>query len=112
MRASRDRKGAEAPARNIILRGDCIEQMKTLPDVSVDVVFSDPPYTLQLAVDLTRPNNSRVDGVDDEWVKFADLATYDSFPRAWLAEAHRALAENGTLCVIGSYHNIFRVGAI
>ena len=78
----------------------------------MDVVFADPPYNLQLAGELTRPNNSRVDGVDDDWDKFDDLHSYDEFTRAWLTEAHRAMSDNGTIWVIGSYHNIFRVGTI
>ncbi len=96
----------------MILEGDCIEQLAALPDGCVDVVFADPPYNLQLAGELTRPNNSRVDGVDDDWDKFDTLQAYDEFTRAWLTEAHRALSYDGTLWVIGSYHNIFRVGAI
>jgi len=96
----------------VILEGDCIEQLAALPDGCVDVVFADPPYNLQLAGELTRPNNSRVDGVDDDWDKFDTLQAYDEFTRAWLTEAHRALSDDGTLWVIGSYHNIFRVGAI
>ena len=108
----RVREAANAPERNVILNGDCIEQLATLPDGCVDVVFADPPYNLQLAGELTRPNNSRVDGVDDDWDKFDDLRSYDEFTRAWLTEAHRALSDNGTIWVIGSYHNIFRVGTI
>ena len=96
----------------MILEGDCIEQLAALPDGCVDVVFADPPYNLQLAGELTRPNNSCVDGVDDDWDKFDTLQAYDEFTRAWLTEAHRALSDDGTLWVIGSYHNIFRVGAI
>mgnify|MGYP003937544095 FL=1 len=94
------------------MNGDCIEQIAALPDGCVDVVFADPPYNLQLAGELTRPNNSRVDGVDDDWDKFDDLHSYDEFTRAWLTEAHRAMSDNGTIWVIGSYHNIFRVGTI
>ena len=96
----------------MILKGDCIEQLTALPDGCVDVVFADPPYNLQLAGELTRPNNSRVDGVDDDWDKFDDLQAYDDFTRAWLTQAQRTLTDNGTIWVIGSYHNIFRVGAI
>ena len=99
------------PLRNVILKGDCIEQLSALPDACIDVVFADPPYNLQLSGELTRPNNSRVDGVDDDWDKFDDLAAYDEFSRAWLAEVHRVLTPNGSLWVIGSYHNIFRVGS-
>jgi|TARA_R110002072_G_scaffold4706_7_gene32887 modification methylase len=95
-----------------ILEGDCIEQMASLPSGSVDLMFADPPYNLQLGGDLHRPNNSRVDGVEDSWDKFDDLASYDAFTRQWLGQAHRLLSDNGTIWVIGSYHNIFRVGAI
>ncbi|MDA0998242.1 MAG: site-specific DNA-methyltransferase [Proteobacteria bacterium] len=96
---------------NRILSGDCVEIMNGLPESSVDMVFADPPYNLQLSGELTRPGNqSRVDGVDDAWDRFADFAEYDVFSRAWLAAARRVLKPNGTLWVIGSYHNIFRVG--
>ena len=105
------RKGTDVPLRNVILKGDCIEQLPALADACIDVVFADPPYNLQLSGELTRPNNSRVDGVDDDWDKFDDLAAYDEFSRAWLAEVHRVLTPNGSLWVIGSYHNIFRVGS-
>ncbi|MEK9899349.1 MAG: site-specific DNA-methyltransferase [Rhodospirillaceae bacterium] len=105
------RKGTGVPARNVILKGDCIEQLSDLPDACIDVVFADPPYNLQLSGELTRPNNSKVDGVDDDWDKFDDLRAYDEFSRAWLSEVHRVLSDNGSLWVIGSYHNIFRVGA-
>ena len=94
-----------------ILKGDSIETMRSLPDGSIDLVFADPPYNLQLGGDLTRPDNSRVDGVDDEWDKFSSYADYDRFTREWLAEARRILKPNGAIWVIGSYHNIFRVGA-
>src|SRR5258707_2346072 len=93
-----------------VLAGDCIELMGRLPEASVDMVFADPPYNLQLGGELWRPDNSRVDAVDDDWDKFADFALYDSFTRAWLAAARRALKPEGTLWVIGSYHNIFRIG--
>ncbi|WP_019644538.1 site-specific DNA-methyltransferase [Novispirillum itersonii] len=96
---------------NVIHGGDCIQVMNSLPEKSVDVIFADPPYNLQLGGDLTRPDNSRVDGVDDAWDKFASFAEYDRFTREWLAAARRVLKDNGTLWVIGSYHNIFRVGA-
>jgi modification methylase len=95
-----------------ILVGDCIELMRGLPKGSVDMVFADPPYNLQLGGELTRPDNSRVDGVADDWDKFADFAAYDRFTRDWLGAAREALSDTGTLWVIGSYHNIFRVGAI
>ena len=97
---------------NVILRGDCISTMERLPEGSVDLVFADPPYNLQLGGDLTRPDNSRVDGVDDAWDRFGSFSEYDKFTHAWLKAAHRALKDTGSLWVIGSYHNIFRVGAI
>jgi len=98
--------------RNKILQGDCVEALKTVPDGTVDVVFADPPYNLQLGGDLLRPNNTKVDGVDNDWDRFDGFKTYDEFTRAWLAEARRALKPDGTLWVIGSYHNIFRVGTV
>ena len=101
-----------------VLVGDCIDLMKGLPEGSIDMVFADPPYNLQLGGDLLRPDNSKVDAVDDDWDKFADpsdplgtgFARYDSFTRTWLAAARRLLKPDGTLWVIGSYHNIFRIG--
>ncbi|MGX1747596.1 MULTISPECIES: DNA methyltransferase [unclassified Brevundimonas] len=96
---------------DVILRGDCIEVLKGLPDKSVDMVFADPPYNLQLGGDLLRPDNSKVDAVDDEWDKFDSFAAYDAFTRAWLGECRRVLKDEGSLWVIGSYHNIFRLGA-
>jgi modification methylase len=95
-----------------ILGGDCIEAMRGLPSASVDLVFADPPYNLQLGGDLSRPDGSHVDAVTDHWDKFDSFAAYDAFTRAWLAEARRVLKPDGALWVIGSYHNIFRVGAI
>src|SRR3954465_11088702 len=97
---------------NVILEGDCIAEMARLPDKSVDMIFADPPYNLQLGGDLFRPEGSRVDAVDDDWDKFDSLATYDDFTRDWLAEARRILKDDGTIWVIGSYHNIYRVGAL
>ena len=94
-----------------ILKGDCIAAMRALPAASVDMIFADPPYNLQLGGDLFRPDGSQVDAVDDEWDKFDSLAAYDRFTHAWLAEARRILKPNGSIWVIGSYHNIFRVGA-
>ena len=96
---------------NRIISGDCIETMRSLPEASVDMVFADPPYNLQLEGELHRPNNSRVDGVEEAWDRFDDFASYDRFSEAWLAAARRVLKPEGTLWVIGSYHNIFRVGA-
>jgi modification methylase len=95
---------------DMILQGDCLEQLRALPDACIDVVFADPPYNLQLKGDLHRPDASKVDAVDDDWDKFDNFAAYDAFTRAWLAEAQRVLKPTGTLWVIGSYHNIFRVG--
>ncbi len=94
-----------------IIAGDTIEVLRSLPDNFADLVFADPPYNLQLGGDLTRPDNSRVDGVDDEWDRFESFGDYDRFTRDWLAEARRVLKPDGAIWVIGSYHNIFRVGA-
>ncbi|MDQ2892778.1 MAG: site-specific DNA-methyltransferase, partial [Pseudomonadota bacterium] len=94
-----------------IVRGDCIAAMRALPAKSVDMIFADPPYNLQLGGDLSRPDGSHVDAVTDEWDKFDSLAAYDRFTRAWLAEARRILKDDGTIWVIGSYHNIFKVGS-
>jgi modification methylase len=96
---------------NKIIEGDSIAVLRSLPDACVDLVFADPPYNLQLGGALTRPDNSRVDGVDDAWDKFESLADYDRFTREWLAEARRVLKPDGAIWTIGSYHNIFRVGA-
>jgi modification methylase len=103
-------ESAPLPLGQIIER-DCVEAMRSLPDSCVDMIFADPPYNLQLGGDLFRPEGSRVDAVDDDWDKFDTFETYDTFTRAWLSEARRILKPNGTLWVIGSYHNIFRVGA-
>jgi modification methylase len=97
--------------RNQILDGDCVEVMNALPAGSIDLIFADPPYNLQLKGDLHRPDNSRVDAVDDHWDQFSSFAAYDSFTRAWLAAAKRLLKPNGAIWVIGSYHNVFRLGA-
>ena len=101
----------ELPLDQVLL-GDCIELMRLLPAGSVDCVFADPPYNLQLRGELRRPDDSLVDGVDDDWDKFGDFAEYDRFTRAWLAEARRLMRKDATIWVIGSYHNIFRIGAI
>ena len=95
-----------------IFRGDCVAALNRLPEKSVDVVFADPPYNLQLEGDLHRPDQSKVDAVDDAWDQFDSFAAYDAFTRAWLLAVRRVLKPNGTIWVIGSYHNIFRVGAI
>jgi site-specific DNA-methyltransferase (adenine-specific) len=97
---------------NQILPGDCISLLADLPAASVDLVFADPPYNLQLSQDLYRPNQTKVDAVDDGWDKFSSFAEYDEFTRKWLAGCQRVLKDTGTIWVIGSYHNIYRVGAI
>ena len=100
-----------APHSARIIVGDCVAEMAKLPADCVDLVFADPPYNLQLNSELLRPDNSRVDGVDDDWDKFGSFAAYDAFTRAWLQACRRVLKPHGSLWVIGSYHNIFRVGA-
>src|SRR5467141_5310547 len=95
-----------------ILYGDCVAELAKLPAGSVDLVFADPPYNLQLQGDLKRPDDSRVDGVDDDWDKFSSFSAYDDFTRAWLIACRRVMKHEATLWVIGSYHNIFRVCAI
>jgi modification methylase len=94
-----------------ILMSDCIAAMRSLPAKSIDMIFADPPYNLQLGGDLNRPDGSHVDAVTDAWDKFDSLAIYDKFTREWLAEAKRILKDTGTIWVIGSYHNIFKVGS-
>ncbi|HEX3953396.1 MAG TPA: site-specific DNA-methyltransferase [Stellaceae bacterium] len=101
-----------AVASDIIIEGDCLAALARLPDASVDLVFADPPYNLQLSGELHRPDNSRVDGVEEDWDKFGDFAEYDRFTRAWLAQCRRVLKPAGALWVIGSYHNIFRIGTV
>jgi modification methylase len=95
-----------------VIRGDAVRIMQTLPPASVHCVFADPPYNLQLGGELRRPDESLVDGVTEAWDRFEDVAAYDAFTRAWLSECRRVLRKDGTLWVIGSYHNIFRIGAI
>ena len=95
-----------------ILSGDCVAGMRSLPDASVDMIFADPPYNLQLGGDLNRPDGSHVDAVTDHWDQFDSFAAYDAFTRLWLTEARRVLKPDGAFWVIGSYHNIFRVGAM
>ncbi|WP_336066015.1 site-specific DNA-methyltransferase [Nitratireductor rhodophyticola] len=95
-----------------IIKGDCVAALDRLPEKSVDVIFADPPYNLQLGGDLHRPDQSRVDAVDDAWDQFDSFAAYDAFTRAWMLAARRVLKPNGTIWVIGSYHNIFRVGTV
>jgi modification methylase len=112
----RSRPAARPKARELsldsIIEGDCIAAMARLPDKSVDMIFADPPYNLQLGGDLFRPEGGRVDAVDDAWDHFDSFAVYDDFTREWLAEARRILKDDGTIWVIGSYHNIYRVGAL
>ena len=96
---------------NSIIEDDCIAAMASLPDACVDMVFADPPYNLQLGGELFRPEGSRVDACDDDWDKFDTFQAYDDVTKAWMKEARRILKPNGTLWVIGSYHNIFRCGA-
>src|SRR5471030_277705 len=101
-----------APNSARVIVGDCVAEMAKLPADSVDLVFADPPYNLQLQRDLKRPDDSKVDAVDDDWDQFASFAAYDTFTRAWLTACKRVLKPSGTLWVIGSYHNIFRVGTV
>ena len=103
---------SESARSSTILVGDCVAELEKLPAESVDLVFADPPYNLQLQRDLKRPDDSRVDAVDDDWDKFASFSAYDDFTRAWLMACRRVMRPNATLWVIGSYHNIFRVGAL
>jgi modification methylase len=110
LRPAKEKQTPSLPTDSIIV-GDCVRVMAALPDNSIDMIFADPPYNLQLGGDLFRPEGGRVDAVDDDWDKFATFADYDCFTRAWLKEARRVLKPDGTLWVIGSYHNIFRVGA-
>ncbi|MFN7675854.1 site-specific DNA-methyltransferase [Flavobacterium sp.] len=98
-------------AINTIHQGDCVALLKQIPDNSVDLIFADPPYNLQLNGELTRPNQTKVDAVNDEWDKFASIEIYDTFTNDWLSECRRVLKSTGSIWVIGTYHNIFRVGA-
>ena len=93
-----------------IIQGDCVESLNTLPENSVDLIFADPPYNLQLTQDLWRPNLTKVDAVDDAWDQFSSFEEYDVFTHNWLSACRRVLKDTGTIWVIGSYHNIFRVG--
>jgi modification methylase len=113
-KARAEKRTAPAPELPLgrILTGDCIEAMRSLPTASVDLVFADPPYNLQLGGDLNRPDGSHVDAVTDHWDQFDSFAVYDRFTREWLTEARRVLKPDGAIWVIGSYHNIFRVGAL
>ena len=104
------RVSPEPLALDRVILGDCFAVLADLPEASIDAIFADPPYNLQLEGELLRPNNSRVDGVDNDWDKFSSFDAYDAFSRDWLAACRRLLKPNGSLWVIGSYHNIFRVG--
>ncbi|MDE1939413.1 MAG: site-specific DNA-methyltransferase [Alphaproteobacteria bacterium] len=95
-----------------VIEGDCVERMRALPDGCADLIFADPPYNLQLKGELRRPDDSKVDAVDDKWDQFSSFAEYDRFTREWLTQARRVLKDTGALWVIGSYHNIFRVGTV
>ncbi|WP_284165128.1 site-specific DNA-methyltransferase [Frigidibacter sp. SD6-1] len=110
MTVTTQKKPAALPL-NQIIAGDCIEVMRSLPEGSVDLIFADPPYNLQLRGDLHRPDNSKVDAVDDHWDQFDSFRAYDQFTKDWLAAARRLLKPNGAIWVIGSYHNVFRLGA-
>ena len=106
------RKAQPPHVQDVILRGDCLAELARLTDQSVDLIFADPPYNLQLGGELLRPNNTVVDGVDHHWDKFADFAAYDTFTRGWLGECRRVLKPDGAIWLMGSYHNVFRLGAI
>ncbi len=108
----RSRTGETELPLDRVLVGDCVALMNSLPANSVDVIFADPPYNLQLSDELLRPNHSKVDGVVEEWDKFSSFGAYDEFSRAWLTAAKRILKKTGTIWLIGSYHNIFRAGAV
>lgn len=95
-----------------ILHGDCVEILATLPEKSVDLIFADPPYNLQLSQELWRPNMTKVNAVDDDWDQFSSFQAYDDFSRKWLTVCRRVLKDTGTMWVIGSYHNVFRLGTI
>jgi modification methylase len=109
---SMSKRKSRSPGSGVdrIILGDCIEELRALPKGCADLVFADPPYNLQLEGELMRPNNTRVEGVDNDWDKFSDFAAYDAFTRDWLAACRDLLKPDGALWVIGSYHNIFRVG--
>ncbi len=111
-RAGFDRAGESDAWKDSIIKGDCVAALDALPSQSVDAIFADPPYNLQLGGTLHRPDQSLVDAVDDEWDQFSSFEAYDAFTRAWLLACRRVLKPNGTIWVIGSYHNIFRVGSM
>ena len=118
MRVSRRGASSRTPRTHLeasshaIVVCDCVAEMARLAPTSVDLVFADPPYNLQLQGDLKRPDDSKVDAVDDDWDKFSSFSAYDDFTRAWLMAARRVMKPSATIWVIGSYHNIFRVGTI
>ena len=112
MSSQKKNLSAANPQLDTIMIGDCIDSLTSLPEKSIDLIFADPPYNLQLGGDLHRPDNSRVDGVDDEWDKFESLKVYDEFTKEWLSECQRVLKDDGAIWVIGSYHNVFRLGYI
>lgn len=109
--AKRNPVARELPLDQVLL-GDCVEIMNTLPERSVDLIFADPPYNLQLQQELWRPNMTKVDAVDDDWDRFSDFESYDRFSREWLLACRRVLKDTGTIWVIGTYHNIYRIGSI
>jgi len=111
-RLSFESRPFESGASTRVIVGDCVAELEKLPAACVDLVFADPPYNLQLQGDLKRPDDSRVDAVDDAWDKFASFGAYDDFTRAWLLACRRVMKPNATLWVIGSYHNICRVGTL
>ncbi|MEL6735922.1 MAG: site-specific DNA-methyltransferase, partial [Pseudomonadota bacterium] len=111
-RSPLDSSPADPAWRDAIIQGDCVAALEALPTNSVDVVFADPPYNLQLGGDLQRPDQSKVDACDDHWDQFDTFRAYDDFTRAWLLAVRRVLKPSGTIWVIGSYHNIYRVGTI
>ena len=93
---------------NKIINGECIKELKKIPDETFDIIFADPPYNLQLQNSLVRPDRSKVNAVNDKWDQFESFKTYDKFTNEWLSECKRILKKNGSIWVIGSYHNIFR----
>ena len=96
--------------KNKILNADCIRELKKIPEKSFVLIFADPPYNLQIGKELKRPDNSKVNGVNDKWDKFISFSEYDNFCKKWLFECKRVLKDSGTIWIIGSYHNIFRIG--
>ena len=110
-RREQEAVAASLPINEIIV-GDCIEKLRDFPEKSVDLIFADPPYNLQLRNELWRPNLTLVDAVDDQWDQFESFKQYDEFTGLWLSECRRVLKDTGSIWVIGTYHNIFRVGKI